>query len=274
MCDYKEIRRIIVFCKVLLDKVRLLFCKQRETYLNLYKILGFVPGDLSLYRLALMHKSVLAKSSDGLFLNNERLEFLGDGILDAVVADIVYRRYEGRKEGFLTNTRSKIVQRETLNQIAEQIGLDKLIRYTVKQNPHNSYLGGNAFEAFVGAIYLDKGYDTCMRFVEKVIAENLDIDRLAKKEVNFKSRLIEWSQKFRHEVQFVLVDQSQEANSPVFETDVLIEGIYAGHGKGYSKKESQQRAAKEALNRIRHDKALRVEIATQKNNRESQEVAV
>ena len=115
------------------DRIRLLFRKDRESYLRFYKMLGFYPKDISIYEQALLHKSLSVKSEKGRLLNNERLEFLGDAILDAVVADIVYKRFEGKREGFLTNTRSKIVQRETLNRLAIEIGLDKLIKYTARQ---------------------------------------------------------------------------------------------------------------------------------------------
>ena len=127
------------------DRIRLLFRKDRESYLRFYKMLGFYPKDISIYEQALLHKSLSVKSEKGRLLNNERLEFLGDAILDAVVADIVYKRFEGKREGFLTNTRSKIVQRETLNRLAIEIGLDKLIKYTARQSSHNSYMCGNAF---------------------------------------------------------------------------------------------------------------------------------
>ncbi len=138
------------------------------------------------------------RSEKGRPINNERLEFLGDAILDAIVGDIVYRHFEGRREGFLTNTRSKIVQRETLNKLAVEIGLDKLVKYSTRSSSHNSYMYGNAFEAFIGAIYLDQGYERCKRFMEEKIFKNyIDLDKMSRKEVNFKSKLIEWSQKHK-----------------------------------------------------------------------------
>ena len=177
------------------DKIRLLFIKDKEPYLCFYKILGFYPRNIELYQQALLHKSSSIKEK-GKLLNNERLEFLGDAILDAVVADIVYKKFDGKKEGFLTNTRSKIVQRDTLNRVAVKIGLDKLIKFTTRQSSHNSYMCGNAFEALVGAIYLDRGYQACMDFMEKrIIEQYLNLDKVSRKEVNFKSKLIEWSQK-------------------------------------------------------------------------------
>lgn len=237
------------------DKIRLLFRKDKEPYLCFYRILGFYPHNISIYQQALLHKSSSIKAGKGRLLNNERLEFLGDAILDAVVADIVYKRFEGKREGFLTNTRSKIVQRETLNYIGKQIGLDKLIKYTTKQSSHNSYMCGNAFEALIGAIYLDRGYGACKMFMEeRIIKQYLNLEKISRKEVNFKSKLIEWSQKNKFEISFELLEQSHdEDQNPVFESQILVENIAAGKGKGYSKKESQQEAAHETLNKIKND---------------------
>lgn len=235
------------------DKIRLLFRKDKEPYLCFYKMLGFYPRNIEIYQQALLHKSSSIKAGKGRLLNNERLEFLGDAILDAVVADIVYKKFEGKREGFLTNTRSKIVQRETLNRVAVQIGLDKLIIYTTRQSSHNSYMCGNAFEALIGAIYLDRGYRACKKFMEeRIINQYLNLEKISRKEVNFKSKLIEWSQKNKFNIEFNLTGQSvDEAQNPIFETQVLVENIAAGTGKGYSKKESQQEAAHETLAKIK-----------------------
>ena len=239
----------------LTDRIRLLFRKDKESYLRFYKMLGFYPRNIRFYEQALLHKSLSVKSEKGRLLNNERLEFLGDAILDAVVADIVYAKFEGKREGFLTNTRSKIVQRETLNRLATEIGLDKLIKYTARQSAHNSYMCGNAFEALVGAIYLDRGYQACKDFMEhRIIGRYINLEKISRKEVNFKSKLIEWSQKNHFEIVFELVTQSHDqAYSPTFESEVLIEGVSGGRGTGYSKKESQQMAAKVALGKIKRD---------------------
>lgn len=252
------------------NRIRLLFRKDRESYLRFYRILGFYPKDISIYEQALLHKSSSVKSDKGRLLNNERLEFLGDAILDAVVADIVYKKFEGKREGFLTNTRSKIVQRETLNRVAIEIGLDKLIKYTARQSSHNSYMCGNAFEALIGAIYLDRGYRACKYFIEhRIIGPYLDLENISRKEVNFKSKLIEWSQKNRFEVTFELITQSHDQHlSPTFESEVLIEGISGGKGTGYSKKESQQMAAHEALTKIKSNSKFVESIFKTKSARE------
>lgn len=245
-----------------IDKIRLLFHKDRESYLCFYKMLGFFPHDIQLYKQALLHKSTSLRSEQGRPLNNERLEFLGDAILDAVVGDVVYQHFEGRKEGFLTNTRSKIVQRETLNKLAVEIGLDKLVKYNSHTPSHNSYMYGNAFEALVGAIYLDQGYDRCKQFMEeRIFTKYIDLDKMSRKEVNFKSKLIEWSQKNKMEVSFELIEQFLDQDyNPMFQTEIRIEGLSAGTGTGYSKKESQQNAAKAALKKIKDDETFKKEI--------------
>ena len=249
-----------------IDKIRLLFRKDKESYFCFYKILGFYPRNIQLYQQALLHKSTSIRSEKGRPLKNERLEFLGDAILDAIVGDIVYKHFEGRREGFLTNTRSKIVQRETLNKLAVEIGLDKLVKYSTRSSSHNSYMYGNAFEAFIGAIYLDQGYERCKRFMEEKIFKNyIDLDKMSRKEVNFKSKLIEWSQKSKVEVSFELIEQFlDEDYNPMFHTEIRIEGISAGKGTGYSKKESQQNAAQAALKKIKNDASFKEQIEATK----------
>jgi len=239
----------------IIDRIKLPFRKEKELFSSLYQILGFYPHDISIYKQALLHKSVGRRNEKGRPLNNERLEFLGDAILDAVVGDIVYRHFEGKREGFLTNTRSKLVSRDTLGKLAKEMGISQLILSAGHSNAHNSYMNGNAFEALVGAIYLDRGYDACMLFMKKrILAQVINIDKVAYKEVNFKSKLLEWSQKNRVKMEYRDLEQNHdEKNSPVFTTQVFIEGIEGCKGIGYSKKESQQVASKETLQRLRRE---------------------
>ena len=238
-----------------IDRIRLPFRKEKELYSSLYKILGFYPRNIQLYKQALLHKSLRRRNEKGRPLNNERLEFLGDAILDAVVGDIVFRHFEGKREGFLTNTRSKLVQRETLGRLAKEMGITRLITTSDRSTVHNSYMGGNAFEALVGAIYLDRGYEACMRFMQKrILNQIINIDKVAYKEVNFKSKLLEWSQKNRVRLEFKQVEQKKDENSsPVFVYQVILEGVEGCAGKGYSKKESQQNACKDTLQRLRRE---------------------
>ena len=237
----------------LIDRMKLPFRKEKELYSSLYDILGFFPHDINLYKQALMHRSMARRNDKGRPVNNERLEFLGDAILDAIVGDIVFRHFEGKREGFLTSTRSKIVQRDTLNRLANEIGVSKLIVSSGHMSSHNSYMEGNAFEALVGAIYLDRGYQACMHFMqERILSHVINIDKVAYKEINFKSKLIEWCQKNKVELRFDLVEQRRDnSNSPVFVYKAVIEGIEGGRGEGYSKKESQQAASKAALQSLR-----------------------
>ena len=259
--------------KQLHKRIRLLHNKGREPYLSLSKILGFYPDNLQIYEQALLHKSSSVETGDGKWLNNERLEFLGDGILDAAVADIVYKRSPNKREGFLTNTRSKIVQRETMNKVAVQLGLDQMVVYSTKINSHNNHMYGNALEALIGAIYLDQGYDVCYKFIRDVMIEKyIDVDMLVRKEINFKSNLIEWSQKSKVEVSFELIEQFlDEDYNPMFHTEIRIEGIPAGKGTGYSKKESQQNAAQAALKKIKNDAAFKEQIEATKAQNHQQE---
>ncbi len=239
----------------IIDRIRLPFRKEKELFSSLYEILGFYPHDISLYKQALLHKSVGRRNEKGKPLNNERLEFLGDAVLDAVVGHIVYSHFEGKREGFLTNTRSKLVSRDTLGKLSKEMGIPQLVKTAGHSTSHNNYLSGNAFEALVGAIYLDRGYDACMQFMEKrILAHLINIDKVAYKEVNFKSKLLEWSQKNRVKMEFRDLKQTRdEKNSPVFTTQVFIEGLEGCVGTGYSKKESQQNASKDTLQRLRRE---------------------
>lgn len=236
-----------------IDRIKLPFRKEKELYLSLYTILGFYPRNIELYQMALSHKSIHFKNKKGKPVNNERLEFLGDAILDAIVGDIVYKHFPGKREGFLTNTRSKLVQRETLNKIAQEIGLSRLIYSSGRNFSHNSYMAGNAFEALIGALYLDRGYNLCMRFMqEKILKKMVNIDTVAYKEVNFKSRLIEWAQKNKMNIAFNLLEQKKDdEGNPVFKYCVVIEGIKCNSASGFSKKESQQLASEETLEYIK-----------------------
>ena len=260
----------------LLDRIKLHFQKDSELRKALHSMLGFYPRNLEIYRIALAHKSHVYRNRKGRSFNNERLEFLGDAILEAVVSDLVFHRFERRSEGFLTSTRSKIVQRSSLNRLAKEIGLERLLQVPSQRRGHNSNIGGNAFEALVGAIYLDRGYKTCQWFVEnKIVGCLLDIENVANKEVNFKSKLLEWTQKNRVQVDFENEETLDEKNdSPLFNSTILLEGLTAGEGRGYSKKESQQRASRDALTRLRRDPLFVESIFDEKSKRISMEATL
>ena len=232
-------------------------------------ILGFYPHDLSLYRLALQHKSYADTKDKGGKMNNERLEFLGDAVLESIVSDIIYNKYPDKQEGFLTNLRSKLVKREMLNELSSKVGIDKLIQHTGRlTSAHNSYVGGNAFEAFIGAIYLDRGYDLCKQFVDsRLLKDYVDIEQIAVSEQNFKSLLIEWCQKYQFDFQFVMTEEKVSNGIPTFKAAVIVEGVKLGEGKGFSKKESHQNAANMALSIVRNDNALVNQLVDIKKDR-------
>ena len=259
--------------KDIIDRIKLPFRKEKELFSSLYVILGFYPRNIEYYKQALMHKSIRKRNDKGKPLNNERLEFLGDAILDAAVGYIVYRHYEGKREGFLTNTRSKLVSRDTLGKIANEMGLGSLLISAGHSTSHNSYVEGNAFEALVGAIYLDRGYDACLEFFEKrVLGKYVNLDKVAFKEVNFKSKLLEWSQKNRVRMEFrMLKQQMDEKGSPVFSFQVMLEGIAGERGTGYSKKEAQQLAAKDTLQRLKREPQFVEAIFSAKTERTKME---
>lgn len=239
----------------LYERIRLLKVKGKEPYSSFYKILGFYPKNISVYEQAFAHKSSPKGIENGRLGNNERLEFLGDAVLNTVIADILFNHFQNRKEGFLTNTRSKIVSREMMNNIAQQIGLDKLVTYSSRNNSHTLNVYGNALEALIGAVYLDQGYKVCFEFIRKNIVDKyIDLEDIARKEVNFKSNLLEWGQKNKFDISFQLIEEFIDKDgNPVFQTAIYLFEQQIGVGIGFSKKESQQHAAQMAINKLRTD---------------------
>lgn len=276
----------------LFDRMKLPFRKNKEFLSALYDILGFYPHNIEIYRIAFSHKSLSyrrdADSKKGgkdrkannrdrkqrsentsKPLNNERLEYLGDAVLETIVSDILFHHFPHKREGFLTSTRSKIVQREALNRLAADMGLEKLILAAQGTRMSHTNIGGNAFEALMGAIYLDRGFKTCQWFINnRVIGQYVDLDNVAQKEVNFKSKLLEWSQKNRININF---KDSACDGEKGFRTVISIEGITIARGSGRSKKESQQEASKEALTRMRREPATYDSIFRAKEKRTAME---
>lgn len=231
-----------------------LFPRKEELYFSLKEILTFTPHNLELYKQALLHKSMLKTDSQGRHIDNERLEFLGDAIIEAVVSNYLFRKYGEEQEGFLTTMRSKMVRRSTLGQISKRIGLDNLVKASITTGSHNSFIGGNAFEALVGAAYLDRGYRKCQQFFLSLIARGfLNPDSLEQKEENFKSVLLEWCQKNRIKINFETdeLDPEVSRKMPTFICRIIVEDHLMGQGRGYPKKESHQQAAHRVLERIR-----------------------
>lgn len=214
-----------------------------------YKIVddmfGFIPHNIELYKLALIHKSASLLLDDGRQINNERLEFLGDAVIEAVTSDYLYIEFPDRDEGFMTQLRSKIVSRQALNAIAGSIGLDRHVIASSGGVHAQKHIHGDAFEAMIGAVYLDQGYE----FVNRLLINNifyrfLSLDDLTESETDFKSRLIEWCQKHHHAIRFQTEpDKDHSSIHPVFCSTVYVDEMAMGHGTGDSKKEAEQKAA-------------------------------
>ena len=212
-------------------------------------MLGFVPGNLSLYRLAFRHKSVAQNVKKGVKNSNERLEFLGDAVLGSVVAEVLFKLYPFEDEGFLTELRSKIVNRGNLNQLARKLGFEQLIQYDNRMvnSTRQGSLLGDAFEALIGAIYLDKGYDFTKNFLlSHIIKPHIDIHKLEQTETNFKSKLIEWCQRHGKDITFELIENQDGESNKLFTVQASVDGEIMGQGKEFNKKNAEKLAAERA----------------------------
>ena len=227
--------------------------KERRFYFQLVRILGFLPFKISLYRQAFLPKSATIGQDLNLAVNNERLEFLGDAIIDAIVAEYLFRRFPDGNEGFLTKLRARIVKRKTLDSLAKQLDVPSLIRSGILPGNKSKHLYGNTLEALVGAIYMDRGYRTARRFfIKKIMEKHIDLVQLVKKDPDYKSRIIEWAQKNRIEVVFESKEEHKSSQKiPHFVSIILLNEEKKGTGRGSSKKEAEQQASKEALLFIR-----------------------
>jgi ribonuclease-3 len=217
--------------------------KDRKLSVAVRTITGLSPGNLELYRLATLHSSK-GTEVNGFRQNNERLEYLGDAILGAAVADFLFKKFPFRDEGFLTEIRSRIVNRESLNQIAFKIGLDVIVDCDTRNGSLQRVILGNALEALVGAVYLDKGYLVTRKFViDKLIQPYLNLETVVQAESNFKSKLIEWGQKEGRGIRFEVLDVRQGRNKREFNCQVFVGEEAQGTGFGLSKKKAEQDAA-------------------------------
>ncbi len=229
------------------NRLRSYFSNDRALHQSIRNVFGYYPGNISLFKLALRHKSATQKVINGLRLNNERLEYLGDAILSAVVADFLFKRFPYRNEGFLTEMRSKIVSRTSLNKLAMKLGLDKLISVGGERNKKGKSAGGDAFEAVVGAIYLDKGYEfTRKLLINRIINVHFDVEMLVEEEISFKSRVIEWAQKEKHELSFTVIGQSGEKHNNQYIIAAMVDGEIIAQANDYSIKGAEKLVAEKA----------------------------
>ena len=217
----------------------------KQLLLQLEHLLGFSPRHIAYYRLALMHRSRPEEIED----NNERLEFLGDAILGAIVAEYLFKKYPYQPEGYLTELRSKIVRRETMNNVALRMGLNKLVQYN--QNDRGlsrSHIFGNALEALIGAVYLDQGFTNTRKFIlNQIIRAYIDLDTMESTDTNFKNQLLSWAQRNNRVLSFDTIDEKMESTRKLFTVGIVLDGEVVAKGTGYNKKEAGQVAAKNAL---------------------------
>jgi len=222
--------------------------KSSQLEKQLQNVLGIKPGNYSLYYTALSHRSIKENADE----NNERLEFLGDAVLSTVIADYLFKRYPYKGEGFLTEMRSKMLNRQQLNDIALKMGVKKLTLY----NKFDSFLKssqifGNTLEALVGAVYLDKGYKKTQRWIVKqIILPYVFVDDLEQIDINLKNRLIGWASKNGKKLEFETLQEKLEGNRRVFTMAVVLDGDILAQGKGYNKKDASQVAAQSAIEKL------------------------
>ncbi len=223
------------------------FRKKDEFGLTLERIIGFYPHQISIYQQAFLHKSLTQNNQLKSFESNERLEFLGDAILDSIISHYLFNKFPKKDEGYLTMLRSRLVSRQTLNNLGVKIGLQELIKSNLDRASKSIY--GDALEALIGAIYLDKGYGFAQKFVEEKLLQNhIDIDEVMQTETDFKSRVIEWCQKEKLSFDFEITEQ-EEKNEKLYTAVLLVNKEFKGKGIAFTKKKAEQLAAEQYYNK-------------------------
>ncbi len=233
-------------------KIKLFSSPRKEFYSYIKSLTGHSPLKFKLYDIAFIHKSASYVDKMGNTVNNERLEYLGDAVLGTIVAEYLYNRFPFKDEGFLTQLRSRVVNRSFLTQLTFKMRLNKFVISNVNSVSESSHLYGDLLEAFIGAIYLDSGYTVAKRFViKKIFNQHVDLQQMENVDNNFKSQLIEWGQKIKQEVEFKTVNNLDAGSDKMpFKSEACVDGKTLGTGEGYSKKEAQQNAAQHALGKL------------------------
>lgn len=226
------------------------FRKDGNFFLEIKNLTGFPPKDIRHYELALRHSSA-SRQTEGSKLNNQRLEYLGDAILGAVVADFLYTRYPHGGEGLLTSMRSKIVSRKHLNQVGIKMGLNKMVIKRTARTAQAKSIYGDALEALVGALYLDRGYSDCQTFISKhLILVHVDLETIKNRIASHKGALLEWGQKNRKQIRFEITGSYGESHARKYEITLLVDGEAISTGKGSSKKKAEEDAARAAYKKL------------------------
>lgn len=222
--------------------------KGREFFLEVKKLIGFKPLDISIYKMAFTHRSLNLKNSLGVAINYERLEFLGDAMLDAVISKYLYDEVPQGDEGYLTKMRSKIVSREHLNELGKELNLIKLLKSRIPKANFGNNVHGNLFEALVGAIFLDRGYDDCKSFIDQnVIIPHVDIETLESKVISYKSLFIEWCQKEKKIFNYDVYEDTGNEDIRHFSVKLFIDDKVIAKARATSKKKAEEKVSKRAF---------------------------
>ena len=231
----------------IIPNIRFLFSKDRKFIASLKNLLGFYPGNISVYHLAFRHRSTATEHPSGVKLSNERLEYLGDAILGAIIAELLFKKFPFREEGFLTEMRSRIVNREHLGRLAKKLGIDHFMNGSIDPAAKNRSAYGDAFEALIGAVYIDKGYDATKKLIlNRIVKHHIDLDEIEEQDANFKSKLINWGQRERKNVEFELIEEVENGGKRLLRVRVVVDGVEMAQGEDYSKKRAEQIAAEKA----------------------------
>ena len=231
--------------------IQLWFSSDKNLSRSIKNIFGFYPDNIFLFQLAFRHKSASRQFVNGLKLSNERLEYLGDAVLSSIVADYLFKKFPYKEEGFLTEMRSRLVSRAQLNKLSKKLGFSSLMKVEAFCNTHGKSLYGDAFEAFVGAIYLDKGYNFTRKIIiRRVIEVHFDMEQLEKQDTNYKSQLIEWSQKEKIPIAFQVIEEVGNGYGKQYIVELKINEKSFSKGRDYAIKGAEQQAAGKALEKL------------------------
>ena len=220
---------------------------------SIKNIAGISPCNIELYKLATQHRSIAKQNEIGFRESNERLEYLGDAVLGSVVAEYLFKKFPLKDEGFLTEIRSRIVNRDALNLVAKKMGITDIVEYTNNRTNRQSYksIYGDTLEAFIGAIYLDKGYASTRKFIiRKLLRQQYDLDKIINVNPNYKSQIIEWAHRQNKDIKFEITEIRGSSHNREFRAELIVEGESIAEGNGFSKKKAEQDAAQKSCEKL------------------------
>ncbi|MFM8433020.1 MAG: ribonuclease III [Bacteroidota bacterium] len=234
------------------DRLRFFFSSDKRFASALRNLLGFTPHNISVYHLAFRHRSTAEEHPSGVRLSNERLEYLGDAVLGAVIAELLFRKFPFREEGFLTEMRSRIVNRDNLNRLAMKLGIDRFMDGSIDPGAKSRSVYGDAFEALIGAVYIDRGYATTRKLIlDRIVRHHIDLEDIEQADNNYKSKLINWAQRERRNVDFELLEEVENGGKRLLRVRVMVDGEEVARGEDYSKKRAEQIAAGRAIEHLK-----------------------